>query len=79
LKPGIAAWVEYSRYADLGAGLIAYLVEGIGAGLLLAAALSRFIDNRSHFALGLPVYLAAAFAMGQRTVSSTRTPSASGP
>jgi hypothetical protein len=53
-----------SRYADLGEGLVVYPVEGIGAGvLLLAAAISRFINDRSHFAPGFPVYLAAAFAI----------------
>jgi hypothetical protein len=43
---GPEAWREYSRHADLDAGLIAYPLEGIGAALLtLAAAVSHRFDR----------------------------------
>jgi hypothetical protein len=46
----------------LAGGVLDRIIAAAGR-LLLAAALSRFIDDRSHFAPGLPVYLAAAFAI----------------
>jgi hypothetical protein len=39
---GAEAWAEYSRHADLGTGLLAYPVEGIGAPLLLLTAAIRY-------------------------------------
>ena len=43
-KLGADAWAQYSRLADLGTGLIAYPIEGIGSTLLIiAAALSNHL------------------------------------
>ena len=45
---GAETWAEYSRHADLGIGLVAYPVEGIGVPLLLlAAAISYHLDRDS--------------------------------
>ena len=35
---GAQAWAQYSRLADLGTGLVAYPIEGIGSTLLTLAA-----------------------------------------
>src|SRR6516165_10611199 len=35
---GALAWAQYSRLADLGSGLVAYPIEGIGSALLTTAA-----------------------------------------
>jgi hypothetical protein len=44
---GAQAWAHYSHLADLGAGLVAYPIEGIGATLLtLAAAVSHYVEGR---------------------------------
>jgi hypothetical protein len=56
---GAQAWAQFSRQADLGTGLVAYPVEGIGATLLiLAAALSNYFDSNGrrayHFRFTLP-------------------------
>lgn len=43
---GAEAWAQYSRRADLGTGLVAYPIEGIGTALLLiAAAISFYFDG----------------------------------
>ena len=44
---GAEAWVQYSRYADLGTGLVAYPVEAIGSALLIVAALASHILDRT--------------------------------
>jgi hypothetical protein len=57
---GAGAWADYSRHADLGAGLVAYPVEAIGATLLtLAAAVSHRLD-RSPGRVRTALYLSAA-------------------
>ncbi len=58
---GAAAWLEYSRHADLGAGLVAYPIEGIGAALLtIGAAASNYLDGNRRRGTVLPLYCAAA-------------------
>jgi hypothetical protein len=58
---GPAAWQEYSRHADLGAGLFVYPIEGIGTALLtMAAAASNYLDGNRRRATVLPLYCAAA-------------------
>ena len=43
---GAQAWAQYSRLADLGAGLLAYPIEGIGSTLLsLAATISHYVES----------------------------------
>jgi hypothetical protein len=44
---GVEAWVQFSRHADLGTGLIAYPVEAVGSTLLLVAALVSCRFDRS--------------------------------
>jgi hypothetical protein len=61
---GAQAWVEFSRLADLGPGRIAYSVEGIGAALLmLAAALSNYLDGEARSVAALPLYFAAIISV----------------
>jgi len=61
---GAAAWAQFSRRADLGFGIVAYPVEGVGAALFaLAAAVSFNFDRSPARTALLPLYLAAAFAL----------------
>jgi len=61
---GANAWAEYSRHADLGAGLIAYPIEAIGAVVLLfAAIISRRFDAPARRGRGLALHLAAGFSV----------------
>ena len=61
---GADAWVQFSRDADLGTGLIAYPLEGIGATLLvMAAALSNYLDGKTREVANAPLYLAVAFSL----------------
>ncbi|MGO9700459.1 MAG: hypothetical protein ACLPX7_14500 [Xanthobacteraceae bacterium] len=58
---GAEPWARFSQQADLGIGLVAYPVEGIGATLLiLAAALSNYFDRNGRRGVSLPLYFAAA-------------------
>src|SRR3954466_8412833 len=61
---GAEAWVQFSRRADLGTGLIAYPAEAVGATLLLIAALvsSRFDRNGGGRMTG-PLAAAAALSI----------------
>jgi hypothetical protein len=60
---GVEAWVQYSRLADLGSGLAAYPVEGIGAALLIvAAAASAYFDRGASRHVTLPLYAAVALS-----------------
>jgi hypothetical protein len=57
---GAAAWLEFSRRADLGAGLFVYPIEAIGTALLtIAAAVSNYVDGNRRRAV-LPLYCAVA-------------------
>ena len=61
---GTEAWAQFSRLADLGTGLVAYPVEGIGAAiLLLAAAVSNHLDGKSRSVAPVPLYIAAGFSV----------------
>ncbi len=61
---GAGAWVQFSRQADLGNGLIAYPLEGIGAALLIvAAAFSNYFDGEMREVAAAPLYLAVAFSL----------------
>lgn len=61
---GAQAWVQFSRHADLGTGLIVYPVEAIGATLLLMAALvSHYFDRRRQNAATLPLGFALALSL----------------
>jgi hypothetical protein len=61
---GAAAWVQYSRLADLGSGLIAYPVEGVGSTLLIiATTLSNHFDRDAPRGVTFPLYFALAFSI----------------
>jgi hypothetical protein len=61
---GADAWVQYSRRADLGSGLVVYPVEGIGAALLIiAATLSNYFDRDSPRRAARAMYFAVAFSV----------------
>jgi hypothetical protein len=59
---GAASWVEYSRHADLGPGLVAYPLQALAAAfLLIAAAVSMHRDGRrGPF---IPLLLGIAFSL----------------
>ena len=62
---GGEAWAAYSRLADLGVGLFAYPIEGIGATVLIvAAATSYFLEGNSRREVTIPLYCAVAFSAG---------------
>lgn len=85
---GAPAWAQYSRLADLGTGLIAYPIEGIGSALLIiAAALSNHFDRSAPRSLALPLYVAVALSIAgspltvkaapiMLSLASTQSPSA---
>jgi hypothetical protein len=53
---GAEAWLQYSRQADLRAGLLAYPIEGIGSTLLIiAAAVSGYLDGNLPRAKQSPI------------------------
>ncbi len=62
---GVQAWADYSRHADLGAGIIVYPIEAIGWTILaLAAGVSHRLDRRASRSSGLPIYLTAVLMIG---------------
>jgi hypothetical protein len=62
---GVNAWVQYSLHADLGSGLIAYPLEGIGATILIAAATASFhFDRPPPGRVRMLLYLATTFSLG---------------
>ncbi len=72
---GAEAWVLYSRRADLGTGLVAYPVEGIGATLLIiAAVLSNYFDRNAQRGLSLPLYGAAALSVAGLLLTAKAAP-----
>lgn len=61
---GASAWMQYSRRADLGSGLLFYPLEGIGAALLIVAAtLSNYFDRNAPRGVALPLYCAVGFSI----------------
>ena len=72
---GAQAWAQFSRQADLGTGLVAYPVEGIGATLLiLAAALSNYFDSNGRRGVSLSLYFAAAFSIASLILTAKAAP-----
>jgi hypothetical protein len=62
---GASAWASYSRHADLGNGVIVYSIYGVGLVVLaVAAAISYRFDRGAPRSASLPIYLAAASAIG---------------
>jgi hypothetical protein len=72
---GAEAWVEYSRRADLGTGLIVYPIEGIGSTLLIfAAALSSYFDRGIGRGVRLPLYCALALSAAGLLLTAKAAP-----
>jgi hypothetical protein len=72
---GPRAWVDYSRDTDLGNGLIIYPMYGISLAVLaLAAAVSHRTDRQRPLPAGLPIYLAAFFAIGVLATTAKAAP-----
>jgi hypothetical protein len=72
---GIGTWAQFSRHADLGAGLVAYPVEGIGATLLsIAAAISYYFDRIRRRGVAIPMYLAALLYIVGLVVTAKAAP-----
>jgi hypothetical protein len=72
---GAEAWVQYCRHADLGTGLVAYPIEGIGTTLLLiATAISIYIDGTSRRAVTMPLYVAVALSVGGLLLTAKAAP-----
>jgi len=64
-KLGVVAWADFSRYADLGPGLVLYPLEAIGGGAFtLAALLSYHLDGRRPRSAAAPLYIAWLGALG---------------
>ncbi|UXA08888.1 hypothetical protein KXD96_12920 [Mycobacterium sp. SMC-2] len=62
---GVRAWADFSRHADLRAGLVVYPIGAILCwALVFAAALSCRLDGSAPGQAGLPIYLAALGALG---------------
>ena len=60
---GAESWLQYSRHADLGTGLVAYPIEGIGTTVLIVAAtVSNYLDTGRRW-MALPLYYATAFSI----------------
>jgi len=60
---GVEAWVQYSRHADLGTGLAAYSIEGVGAALLMiASAVSNRLDRNGWRGAAIPLLVGVAFS-----------------
>jgi hypothetical protein len=61
---GAAAWLEYSRRADLGVGLVAYPIEGIGTAILtIAASASNYLDGNRRRRTVQPLYCAVGLSI----------------
>jgi hypothetical protein len=62
---GPVAWATFSRYADLGNGLIIFPIVGIGSAILtLATVVSYRLDRTAPRAAGLPIYLGLLCVIG---------------
>jgi hypothetical protein len=72
---GAEAWFQYSRHADLGTGLVAYPIEGIGSTLLIiAAVVSNYLDGNLRLRAALPLYGAAVFSVAGLILTAKAAP-----
>jgi hypothetical protein len=72
---GAQAWAHYSGLADLGAGLVAYPMEGIGSTLLtLAATISHYVESRRVRGVTVPLYCAVAFSAAGLLLTTRAAP-----
>jgi hypothetical protein len=74
-RAGPVAWATFSRYADLGNGLIIFPIVGIGAVILmLVTALAYRLDRTAPRAAGLPIYLGVLFLLGGIVTTTQAAP-----
>jgi hypothetical protein len=72
---GPEAWLQYSRHADLGTGLIAYPIEGIGSTLLIiAVVVSTYVDGNRKLQETFPLYCAVAFSVAGLLLTAKAAP-----
>jgi hypothetical protein len=72
---GTGAWAEYSRYADLGNGLITYPVEAIGGALLIiAGTLSNYFAHNLSRAATISLYCAIVFSISGLMLTAKAAP-----
>jgi hypothetical protein len=72
---GVVSWAHFSRYADLGAGLLLYPIFGIVSWVIvLATAVSFRFDRTANRAAALPVYLAALFSLAAAVTTVIAAP-----
>ena len=72
---GVQAWADYSRHADLENGLVVYPIGAILCwALVFAAALAYRLDRSAPRQVGLPIYLAAAGAVGAIITTTVAAP-----
>ncbi len=72
---GAQAWAQYSRLADLGTGLVAYPIEGIGATLLtLAATVSHYVERRRARSAMMALYCASALSVAGLLLTTRAAP-----
>jgi hypothetical protein len=72
---GAVAWAHFSRYADLGTGLILYPIFGLISWVIaLATAVSYRLDRTANRAAALPVYLAALFSIAAALTTVVAAP-----
>jgi hypothetical protein len=66
-RTGCGCLLEYSRRADLGVGLVAYPIEGIGTALLTivarVASASNYLDGNRRRRTVLPLYCAVGLSI----------------
>jgi hypothetical protein len=73
-RMGVVGFAAFSRANDLGNGLIAYPVLGIGAALLtIIAAFAAFLQ-RTPLAHAMPLYIAALLALLHSVTTSRAAP-----
>jgi hypothetical protein len=72
---GPQAWAEFSRLADLGAGLFAYPIEGIGATLFtLAATVSHYLEECRTGSTMIALYCASGFSVAGLLLTTRAAP-----
>ena len=72
---GAVAWAEFSRRADLGAGLILYPLEAFGGALLtLAAAIGVHFDRSAPRPAAVALYAAVLLAAGGLAFTAMAAP-----
>jgi hypothetical protein len=72
---GAEAWLQYSRFADLRTGLVAYPIEGIGSTLLIVAAtLSNHFYRDALRGVTLPLYFALGFSIAGLLLTAKAAP-----